>query len=78
MANALGEPARVAAHSYLTTQQAAVFLGVSARTLEKWRLLGRGPAYRKLGGRLVRYAIDDLEEFAGDRRRSTSDPGRGT
>lgn len=58
-----------------TTAEAAHFLGVSPRSLEKWRLVGGGPVYRKLAGRLVRYALDDLETFAGDRRRSTSDGG---
>jgi hypothetical protein len=48
--------------------------GLSARTLEKHRTYGTGPAYRKLGGRVV-YAIDDLEAWA-DRGAvtSTSDP----
>lgn len=62
--------------SFFTTQEAADFLGVSPRSLEKWRLIGCGPAYRKLAGRLVRYALADLDHFAGDRRSSTSDPGR--
>lgn len=62
---------------YLRTQEAARFLGLSERTLEKHRTYGTGPAYRKLGGRVV-YAIDDLQTWA-DRGRvsSTSDP-RGT
>ena len=41
---------------YLRTQEAARFLGLSERTLEKHRTYGTGPAYRKLGGRVV-YAI---------------------
>ena len=59
---------------YLRTQEAARFLGLSERTLEKHRTYGTGPAYRKLGGRVV-YAIDDLEAWA-DRGAvtSTSDP----
>src|SRR3546814_6833556 len=36
---------------YLRTQEAARFLGLSERTLEKHRTYGTGPAYRKLGGR---------------------------
>jgi hypothetical protein len=59
---------------YLRTKEAAEFLSLSARTLEKHRTYGTGPAYRKLGGRVV-YAIDDLETWA-DRGAvtSTSDP----
>jgi predicted DNA-binding transcriptional regulator AlpA len=71
-ANLAGLPPR-----YLRTPEAARFLGLSGRTLEKHRTYGTGPAYRKLGGRVV-YAIDDLQAWA-DRGAvtSTSDP-RGT
>jgi hypothetical protein len=62
---------------YVTTPHAAIHLGLSPRTLEKHRCYGTGPAYRKLGGRVV-YAIDDLEAWAElETRRSTSDPGLG-
>ena len=59
---------------FLRTKEAAEFLGLSARTLEKHRTYGTGPAYRKLGGRVV-YAIDDLKAWA-DRGAvtSTADP----
>lgn len=60
---------------YLRTHDAATFLGLSGRTLEKHRCTGTGPIFRKLGGRVV-YAIDDLETWAAERaRNSTSDPG---
>lgn len=60
---------------FLTTEQAAQFLGVARRTLEKRRVIGGGPRFRKFG-RSVRYAIEDLREFADrDVRTSTSDPG---
>jgi predicted DNA-binding transcriptional regulator AlpA len=59
---------------FLRTPEAARFLGLSGRTLEKHRTYGTGPDYRKLGGRVV-YAIDDLQAWA---KRgavtSTSDP----
>lgn len=63
---------------YLRTPEAARFLGLSARTLEKHRTYGTGPTYRKLGGRVV-YAPEDLKAWV-DRgaKRSTSDPGVGT
>ncbi len=61
---------------FLRTHDAAAFLGLSGRTLEKHRCTGTGPIFRKLGGRVV-YAIDDLEAWAADRARtSTSDPGQ--
>ncbi len=58
--------------------EAARFLGLSGRALEKHRTYGTGPAYRKLGGRVV-YALEDLKAWA-DRgaKTSTSDPGTGT
>ena len=63
---------------FLRTPEAARFLSLSGRTLEKHRTYGTGPAYRKLGGRVV-YALEDLQAWA-DRgaKTSTSDPGRGT
>ncbi|MDK1389720.1 hypothetical protein ILFOPFJJ_05467 [Ensifer psoraleae] len=68
--NTAGLPPR-----YLRTPEAARFLGLSGRTLEKHRTYGTGPAYRKLGGRVV-YSIEDLQAWA-DRGMvtSTSDPG---
>jgi predicted DNA-binding transcriptional regulator AlpA len=63
---------------FLRTPEAARFLGLSGRTLEKHRTYGTGPTYRKIGGRVV-YALDDLKAWA-DRgtKTSTSDPGAGT
>ena len=61
---------------FVRTHDAAAFLGLSGRTLEKHRCTGTGPVFRKLGGRVV-YAIDDLEAWAAERaRNSTSDPGQ--
>ena len=59
---------------FLRTKEAAYFLGLSRRTLEKHRTYGTGPTYRKLGGRVV-YSVDDLQAWA-DRGlvTSTSDP----
>ena len=59
---------------YLRTPEAARILGISPRTLEKYRCHGSGPTFRKLGGRVV-YAIDDLQAWADQAAcRSTSDP----
>ena len=73
----MGEPVTAATPHYLKTPDAAIHLGLSARTLEKHRCFGTGPVFRKLGGRIV-YAIDDLDAWAAiGTRRSTSDPGNG-
>lgn len=59
---------------YVITHEAARILGLSPRTLEKYRCHGSGPTFRKLGGRVV-YAIDDLEAWADQAAcRSTSEP----
>lgn len=58
---------------YLNTKEAAARLRLSTNTLEKMRVRGTGPVYRK-HGRYVRYHIDDLEKYSEDsKRRSTSD-----
>ena len=63
---------------YLRTAEAARYLSLSPRTLEKHRTYGTGPAYRKIGGRVV-YAVADLSAWADiGTRTSTSDPGAGT
>jgi len=63
---------------FLRTPEAARFLGLSGRTLEKHRTYGTGPKYHKIGGRVV-YALDDLKAWADlGAKTSTSDPGVGT
>jgi len=57
---------------FLTTQQAAFYLGLSARTLQEYRTARTGPRFRR-HSRRVRYHIDDLDTWskavaeAGDR-----------
>ena len=40
---------------------------ISPRTLERWRWTGDGPAYVKIGGRVV-YSLDDVETYERERR----------
>lgn len=42
---------------------------LSPRTLERWRWLGLGPAYLKIGGRVV-YQLEDVEAFEAQSRAS--------
>ena len=61
--------------TYLDTRAAAAHLGLSPRTLDRYRVSGEGPEFYKLGTR-VRYRLADLEAWAASRRRrSTSDDG---
>src|SRR5262245_43664301 len=53
--------------------QAAQYLGVSDKTLRRWRWAGRGPGYIKLGS-AVRYDTADLDAFLdAGRRHSTAE-----
>ena len=55
--------------------EAAGRLGLSVRTLQRWRVTGQGPTFRKLGKR-VAYTPADLEAFLERAARSsTSDAG---
>jgi len=47
----------------LDTKQAAAFLGLTRRCLDIWRKEGRGPVFVKIGARIVRYRLGDLEKF---------------
>ena len=58
---------------YLTNAEAAAVLRLSPRTLEKLRVNGGGPRFRKFGSRVI-YARGDLDEWANARVcESTSD-----
>ena len=60
---------------YLNTRQAAVYLGLSSRTLHRYRVSGDEPVFHCFGHRIL-YHRADLEAWAGERRmRSTSDTG---
>jgi excisionase family DNA binding protein len=48
---------------FLTTDEAAQYLGLAKQTLEKMRRERRGPPYRK-HGRFVRYHIADLDSWS--------------
>ena len=59
---------------YLTNDEAAEYLRLSPRTLEKQRVIGGGPRFRKFGRRVM-YAVADLVAWADARSfESTSDP----
>ena len=46
---------------------------ISPRTLERWRWVGVGPVFLKVGGRIL-YRLEDVETFgARQRRQCTTD-----
>jgi hypothetical protein len=55
-------------HDALTTASAAALLNAKKATLEKWRVLGTGPAYYRIGGR-VYYFPEDIQRYIESQRR---------
>lgn len=51
---------------HLTNSEAAEYLRLSPRTLEKLRVVGGGPPFRKFGRRVV-YAFSEVEAWANAR-----------
>lgn len=45
---------------WLTTKEAARYLGVHPDTLRRFRRLDRGPRFSAVGGRLIRYSLEEL------------------
>jgi excisionase family DNA binding protein len=59
----------------LSVDKAASYLGLSATYLNKLRTQGGGPAFHKVGVRVL-YRPSDLDDWLSDKRRtSTSDTG---
>ena len=60
---------------FMSSDDVGHFFGLSPRTLERFRLEGRGPSYFKFG-RIVRYRRAEVMKWAeAQLRTSTSDPG---
>lgn len=61
----------------LTVEEAASRLKISKHTLNRWRVTGEGPPFKKYGPRLVRYAERELDAWGATRTHgSTSEYGR--
>jgi hypothetical protein len=59
---------------HLTQAELARRWGISPRSLEKWRWLGRGPRFLKIGSRCA-YRVEDVEAYEAERLRvSTAKP----
>lgn len=58
----------------LTNDEAAEYLGIAANTLEQWRCSGRhGIPYVKIGKKLIRYRLADLEKWLAENCVGASD-----
>jgi predicted DNA-binding transcriptional regulator AlpA len=49
--------------AYLNEMEAAQYLGVSVKSLRRWRFDRRGPTYAKIGGKLIRYPLTNLDDW---------------
>jgi hypothetical protein len=58
---------------HLDQQALANRWGLSIRTLERWRYLNQGPAFLKLGGRVL-YRLEDIEAFEAAQARDPAAP----
>ena len=56
---------------HLTQSELARRWCLSPRTLERWRWLGQGPRFLKIGGR-VAYRLEDIEAFEAAQIRTIS------
>ncbi len=54
---------------FLAQRDLAARWRMSPRTLERWRWSGKGPAFVKLGGRVV-YRLDVIETFEAEGNRT--------
>jgi predicted DNA-binding transcriptional regulator AlpA len=53
----------------LSVEQVAAYTGIAVGTLHGWRCRGCGPPWCKLGGKIVRYRLADLEAWIESGRR---------
>ncbi|MBO6886162.1 MAG: helix-turn-helix domain-containing protein [Marivita sp.] len=53
--------------THLNQVELAARLKISPRTLERWRWTGEGPAFLKIGGRVI-YRLEDVEAYENCRR----------
>lgn len=56
----------------LTEQQAATYLNVNPRTLQKWRFNGGGPQFVRISRRCIRYRPKDIRHWAQNRVKSST------
>jgi Helix-turn-helix domain len=60
---------------HLTQNELARRWRMSERTLERWRWLGQGPRFMKLGGRVI-YRLEDIEAFEAEQLREITPRAR--
>lgn len=56
---------------HLNQRELAERWNLSARSLERWRWLGEGPRFLKIGGRVV-YRLQDIERYEAEQLRDST------
>lgn len=57
--------------THITQCELARRWSISPRTLERWRWIGKGPRFLKIGGRVI-YRLDEVEAFELRQTRSST------
>ena len=57
--------------THITQTELARRWSISPRTLERWRWIGEGPRFLKIGGRVI-YRLDEIEAFELRQTRSST------
>ena len=61
--------------NHINQKQLAERWDISQRTLERWRAIGWGPLFLKIGGRVV-YRLEDIEAYETNSLRSSTKSNR--
>jgi hypothetical protein len=51
---------------------AAEYLGTVPSTLQKWRLIGKGPRWMRIGTRMIGYDVRELDSYIEQQSRSST------
>ena len=64
-------PPSVVLVRHLDQEEVASRWSISPRTLERWRWIGQGPRFLKIGGRVV-YRVEDIEAYEAEQLRTST------
>jgi predicted DNA-binding transcriptional regulator AlpA len=57
---------------YLTEREVEENFNLNRRTLQRWRMTGEGPAFSRIGKKMIRYLVDDVESFFSSQKRHST------
>ena len=62
------KPHKTSFTPFLTPRQLAAQIGVSEKTLDRWRKEGKGPAFHKITNKRIRYYLPDVDAWLTQRK----------